>query len=152
MSAHVWKNGRGKLGVFSPLMGLWRTQTESELGHIVCTREFSKILDGKYVKLSCHWDIGTDGKSYDEHALFGVTPDKKLHFWSFTSDGKQSDGWISSATDIHPKALCFEADMPAGRARQIYWPHEEEGIQWAVESRSKKGWNRFVDHQYLLVK
>jgi hypothetical protein len=38
--------------------------------------------------------------------------------------------------------------MPAGRARQLYWPDAEEGFYWAVESQTKKGWNRFTEHHY----
>ena len=41
-----------------------------------------------------------------------------------------------------------EADMPAGRARMAYWPEEGGGFHWVVESRTKKGWRRFVDHSY----
>jgi hypothetical protein len=38
--------------------------------------------------------------------------------------------------------------MPAGTARMIYWPDEESGFHWAVESKVKKGWNRFTQHHY----
>jgi hypothetical protein len=37
--------------------------------------------------------------------------------------------------------------MDRGLARQAYWPDAEGmGFHWVVESRTKKGWNRFVDH------
>lgn len=72
--------------------------------------------------------------------------DKRLCVWSFTSDGKRSTGQLVEATDIHPSALAFESNMPAGIARQVYWPDAEEGFHWVVESRTKKGWNRFVEH------
>jgi hypothetical protein len=26
---------------------------------------------------------------------------------------------------------------------------ETQGFHWAVESQTKKGWNRFVDHHYI---
>jgi hypothetical protein len=39
--------------------------------------------------------------------------------------------------------------MPAGIARQVYWPDDAQGFHWAVESQTKKGWNRFVDHLYV---
>ncbi|MFA5806109.1 MAG: hypothetical protein WC879_15840 [Melioribacteraceae bacterium] len=38
--------------------------------------------------------------------------------------------------------------MPADQARMIYWTDEQEGFHWAVESKTKKGWNRFTEHHY----
>jgi hypothetical protein len=38
--------------------------------------------------------------------------------------------------------------MPAGLARMIYWPNDDGGINWAVESKNKKGWKRFTLHHY----
>lgn len=152
MSKNIWKKGRGKLGFFTPLLGSWTTEKLStDIGTIQVAREFSKILDGKYIELKCHWQIGTEGKSYSETCLFGVGDDKNVHFWSFTSDGKRSEGWLTEAPDIHPNAICFEADMPAGHARQVYWPADDGGFHWAVESQTKKGWNRFVSHHYKLT-
>jgi hypothetical protein len=29
-----------------------------------------------------------------------------------------------------------------------YWPNGEGGFFWVVESKTKKGWNRFTKHQY----
>jgi hypothetical protein len=83
--------------------------------------------------------------------MIGVTPAKEIGFWSFTSDGKQSKGKLADVTDVHPNAIGFEAQMPAGIARMVYWPDEEEGFHWTVESKTKKGWNRFVKHHYLPV-
>jgi len=142
-----WNTGRGKLGVFAPLLGSWSASADTDLGPVICHRRFSFILDRKFVQLDAEWTIGAD-KQYDERCVFGPGPDKQLCFWSFTSDGKRSNGWLSQAPEIHPKALCFEADMDAGRARQVYWPHERPGFNWAVESKTKKGWNRFVMHHY----
>ncbi|HNO99481.1 MAG TPA: hypothetical protein PKM83_07040, partial [Ferruginibacter sp.] len=65
-----------------------------------------------------------------------------------TSDGKHSQGTLSDGSDVHPEAICFEALMPAGIARMVYWPNEEGGFNWAVESKNKKGWNRFTQHHY----
>jgi len=78
--------------------------------------------------------------------------DNVLTFWSFTSDGKNSRGALASGTDIHAEAICFEAQMPAGLARMIYWPNPEGGFNWAVESKTKKGWNRFTTHHYKPLK
>lgn len=147
----AWSNGRGKLGVFKPLMGSFSVTTSTEMGNMTCHREFSQALDGKYVELKATWTFENgERKPYRETCLFGVDKDGKICFWSFTNDGKQSNGWLSTAPDIHEQAICFEADMDAGRARQIYWPSETgEGFDWAVENRTKKGWNRFVLHHYL---
>lgn len=39
--------------------------------------------------------------------------------------------------------------MPTGLARMVYWPAEEgPGFRFAVESRNKAGWNRFLMHNY----
>ena len=40
--------------------------------------------------------------------------------------------------------------MPAGLARMIYWPLETglPGFHFAVESKTLKGWNRFLIQQY----
>ncbi|MEZ0242955.1 MAG: hypothetical protein ACAH11_06235, partial [Sphingomonas sp.] len=88
-------------------------------------------------------------KAYEEVAMFGKARDGTLEFWSFTSDGKQSHGRLTDGVDIHPRAIAFEAEMPAGTARFIYWPAEAEGFYFAVESKTKKGWNRFLRHHYL---
>lgn len=144
-----WKKGRGKLGIFAPLLGTWQAEADSEMGPVVCRRTFSKVLDGKYIQLEAHWTLPNG--SYDELALFGVNKEKELCFWSFTSDGKQSQGVLAEAADVHPLAVGFEAEMPAGLARQAYWPDEGDGFHWVVESKTMKGWRRFVAHHYLPV-
>ncbi|MBL0127664.1 MAG: hypothetical protein IPP83_09425 [Flavobacteriales bacterium] len=141
----TWKKGRGKLGPLAPLIGSWVASADSPMGKVKCTRVFKPVLGEKYITLDCTWSFGKG--AYEEHAIFGVD-DGTLSFWSFTSDGKRSTGVLSSAPDIHTDAICFEAKMPAGIARQIYWPNEAGGFNWAVESRTKKGWNRFALHHY----
>ena len=146
----TWKKGRGRLGVFSPLLGAWSTEADSEIGRVTCRREFKKVFDGKYVELKVHWV--SDSYVYDELALLGVNREKVVKFWSFTSDGKQSDGWLADCSDLHPEAIGFEAEMPNGFARQAYWPDEEGiGFYWVVESKTKKGWNRFMEHHYMSI-
>ena len=146
-----WKKGRGKLGLLNPLLGSWFVETETEnMGKVTCKREFKKILDDKYVQLSANWEYSN--KSYNEIAFIGVTKEKEVTFWSFTSDGKQSSGKLADVSDLHPDAFGFEAQMDAGLARMAYWPDDEAGFHWVVESHTKKGWNRFVDHHYLPVK
>lgn len=145
-----WKKGRGKLGIFHPLMGQWVAHAETDMGPLVCTRKFHRILDHSHIELDVYWDI--PNRPYSEKAIIGVSSDKEVCFWSFTSDGKQSQGKIADVTDIDPQAIGFEAQMPAGLARMAYWPHESEGFLWAVESKNKNGWKRFVEHHYVALK
>lgn len=140
-----WKKGRGKLGSLAPLIGSWEAKADSPMGKLTCTRVFEPVLGGNYIQLSASWDFGK--QAYKETALFGIR-DGALSFWSFTSDGKHSQGTLSDGSDVHPEAICFEALMPAGIARMVYWPNEEGGFNWAVESKNKKGWNRFTQHHY----
>lgn len=142
-----WNIGRGKLGIFKPLLGTWVCQTNSDLGQVTCSRTFKKTLKNKYIKLEVNWIF--ENKTYAEFCLFGINQDKQLTFWSFTDDGKQSKGVLTQALDIHAGAVAFEAQMPAGIARQIYWPDDDCGFHWAVESKTNKGWNRFVTHHYI---
>ena len=141
-----FKKGRGKLGRFGPLLGTWRHQGESPQGSLSCEREFTKTLGGKYIQLKATWE--TPSFHYEEICLFGAL-DKNVGFWSFTSEGKRSNGHLAPAQDIHKDAIAFEAQMPSGYARQVYWPHEDEdAFYWVVESKNKKGWNRFTEHLY----
>lgn len=141
-----WNKGRGKLGILEPLLGTWVAEAESEMGPVKCTRKFTRILDGKYVELRVRWAFADS--SYEELAVMGVGKDKSVWYWSFTSDGKSSQGVLADVSDLHPQAVGFEAQMPAGLARQAYWPHPEVGFLWVVEAQTKKGWNRFVEHRY----
>jgi hypothetical protein len=141
-----WSKGRGKLGLFDPLLGIWQAQAKSEMDPVKCTREFKRVLAGKYIQLNASWEFAD--KSYNELAMIGVNSEKEVCFWSFTSDGKQSNGKLVDVTDVHPEAIGFEAQMPAGTARMAYWPDEENGFYWVVESKTIKSWNRFVEHHY----
>lgn len=143
-----WKKGRGKLGVLKPLIGTWLAEGNSPMGKMKCTRTFKPILNGTYIELNAKWQFGT--KMYEEIAIIGMN-NGALSFWSFTNDGKKSEGKLADGTDIHPEAICFEAEMPAGLARMVYWPDEVEGFKWVVESKVKKGWNRFTEHHYKSI-
>ena len=145
----IWKRGRGKLGVLDPLLGKWLATSDSPMGRVQCVRTFARALNGAYVVLDAEWIL--PGKKYLEHAIYGVGESGGLAFWSFTSDGKRSTGALADASDVHPAAIGFEAQMPAGLARMIYWPAAEGGIRWAVESKTAKGWNRFTEHHYRAV-
>jgi len=110
-----WKKGRGKLGVLSPLLGTWQAKADTPMGPVNCTRAFSSILGGKYIQLNASWKLPQG--TYEELAIFGASENGEIAFWSFTSDGKRSDGLIADVTDIHPQAIGFHAQMPAGLAR-----------------------------------
>ena len=143
----AWKKGRGLLGPLQPLLGEWRTSAASgstEASAMACTRTFSPLGKG-WVALDARWQTGPD-REYRELALFGPGDDGTLGFFSFTSDGKRAAGQLADGTDVHAGAIAFEAQMPAGLARMLYWPRDdgEPGFQFAVESRTKKGWNRFL--------
>ncbi|HSD14118.1 MAG TPA: hypothetical protein VLB74_05690 [Flavobacterium sp.] len=144
MTKNSWKKGRGKLGFLEPLIGIWIAEDDSPMGKYKCTRKFKKTLDGAYVQLDAIWEFSN--KTYVETAIFGLK-NNQITFWSFTSDGKNSEGILADGSDIHPEAICFVAQMPAGLARMIYWPRED-GFNWAVESKNKNGWNRFTEHYY----
>ena len=87
-------------------------------------------------------------KSYREVCLFGPDPEGLLTFWSYTSDGKKSSGRLAEAEDGPPNSVCFEAQMDAGLARQIFWSDGGDGMNWVVEARTKKGWSRLAEHHY----
>ena len=143
-----WKPGRGLLGPLAPLIGTWRADVPNPMGSgtIACTRRFAPLWDNAYIELEASWAFAPD-RAYRERALFGRGGDGSLHFWSFTSDGKNSTGTLVAADDVDPQAIAFSAVMPAGVARMVYWPCED-GFCFAVESQTKKGWNRFTEHRY----
>jgi hypothetical protein len=161
----AWKKGRGKLGPLAPILGSWTASTDSPMGPMSCIRTYTLFGEG-WVRLEAEWKFGAGkanpklsdaqkaamqayaGRGYKEVAIFGPNADGVLSYWSFTSDGKKSEGALADGTDVHPQALCFEAQMPAGLARQVFWPDEAGGWQWAVEARNKKGWSRFSLHHY----
>ncbi|MDB5694416.1 MAG: hypothetical protein JWO81_3479 [Alphaproteobacteria bacterium] len=145
----AWKSGRGLLGPLKPLLGRWEAEAAGPGAASVmrCTRSFEPVLGGARVLLIARWETGPDS-AYEEMALYGKGEEGSLAFSSFTSDGKQSRGTLADGSDVHPQAIAFEAQMPAGLARMLYWPVEEEGFYFAVESRTKTGWNRFMRHLY----
>lgn len=142
----LWKKGRENLDLFAPLLGTWSAAAESQQGPVQCERTFSKVLHASHIQLQAVWHMSK--MIYEETAFFGVDSAGVLRFWSFTSDGKQSQGLLADVSAIHPEAFGFEAQMPAGLARMIYWPDAQGGFYWAVESYEKEGWDRFTEHQY----
>lgn len=155
-----WRTGRGLLGVLDPLIGPWDASAETPMGAVRVERVFRRVLGGRWVRLEARWHIGTG--VYEEVAMFGRRPDGTLGFWSFTSDGKHAEGWLAEAPDLPAGAIAFEADMPAGRARQAYWPRtvgessegevdegdDGSGFVFVVEARTAQGWSRFTEHRY----
>ena len=141
-----WKRGRGLLGPIKPLLGAWIARADMHGMSFTCTRIFEPHGKG-WVRLEAVWNLPNG--AYREIALFGPGDDGVLAFFSFTSDGKRSVGRLADGSDVHPEAVAFEAQMPAGLAGMIYWPPEDgaEGFNFAVESRTKKGWNRFLVHR-----
>ena len=141
------EKGAWKIRYPGPVSGTWHAHAETQQGKVHCVRSFQKVLGGSYIELIALWHMGDT--VYEEWCFFGCDREGKLRFWSFTSDGKQSNGELTDTTDIHPEAIGFVAQMPAGVARQVYWPDEALGFHRAVESQTKKGWNRFVEHHYV---
>lgn len=141
-----WKKGRGLLGPMKPMLGAWAAEAGMDGRAYLCTRTFEPHGKG-WIRLEAVWSMPQG--EYRELALFGPADDGGLGFFSFTSDGKRSVGRLADGADVHPEAVAFEAQMPAGLARMIYWPPEDggEGFNFAVESRTKKGWNRFLLHR-----
>jgi hypothetical protein len=129
------------------LIGSWVAEADSPMGTVRCTRTFSRILGGHRILLEARWEFGD--KVYAEHAIYGPDDAGTLAFWSFTSDGKRSEGKLTDAADLHPEAIAFEAEMPAGTARMVHWPEPDGAMSWVVESKSRKGWNRFTHHHYV---
>src|SRR3569832_579312 len=133
-----WGQGRGLLGPLLLLLGEWRTvHGAGDTGAVAmsCRRSFAPLGKG-WIMLDAHWLAGA-GREYREIAMFGPGDEGGLACYSFTSDGKRSVGRLSDGSDVDPAAIAFEATMPAGLARMIYWPREAgaAGFRFAVESR-----------------
>src|SRR4051794_40819519 len=86
-------------------------------------------LSGK--KGECPDGPAKPGGGYEEIALFGAGAGGGVAFWSFTSDGKRNQGASADVMDLHPEAVGFEAQMPAGLARMAYWPDGAGGFFFA---------------------
>ena len=148
----AWTKGRGMLGPLKPLLGDWvtaRGEGDSPAATMWCSRSFT-LLGSGWIELDARWQTGPS-KEYRERAIFGPGDDSTLGCFSFTSDGKRSIGRLADGSDVHERAVAFEAQMPAGLARMVYWPLETDapGFRFAVESRTKKGWNRFLLQRFI---
>jgi hypothetical protein len=119
------------------------------MGRVTCTRTFEPVLGGTRVQLTAKWKFARE--TYEELAIYGPGEGGALHFWSFTSDGKRSEGGLADVSDLHRQAVGFEAHMPSGVARMGYWPDGAGGMHWVVEAKLKRGWKRFTEHHYKRV-
>jgi hypothetical protein len=133
-----------------PLLGAWVSEPGDQSAPVPgrCVRRFQRF--GKsWIQLESVWELGSYGV-YREVAFYGPAEGEAkpavLGFFSFTNDGKRSQGRIGDGSEVHPQAVAFEARMPQGLARSIYWPADdgEGGFNFAVESRNAKGWKRFL--------
>lgn len=141
-----WKTGRGKMGFMQPMLGKWiAIDPDTPMGKVVCQREFTRILDGKFIRLEANWSIGDGAKTYQEIAHYGLNRSKLPAFWSFTSDGGHSEGLLADVSEMAPGAMGFEAEMPSGLARFGFWPEEHQMI-WAAEAKTKRGWSQMIRH------
>jgi hypothetical protein len=144
---------RGKPGAalskLKKYVGQWTAEGVGPMGSYRCDRIFEEVRGGKWLRLTVIWDLPSHGMKYEEVAVYGVDPvGKRLRFWSFTSDGKRSEGEFATPADVPPDALCFEADVSGRRARMIWSPVGPDGFTVAVEASLKKGWRRFLEQRF----
>ena len=134
----------------TPLLGSWTYSGKSDLGEIKCTRTFTPVLNGHRVRLDAVWSYADPKRAdYVELCYFGLNADGALGFVSFINDGSRSEGVLASGTDIDESAICFEAQMPHGLARQAYWPNGSGGWHWRVERKVKAGWSQIIAQEFV---
>ena len=147
MSAEDTKSkGDATMRFFAPLLDrTWVAEGDGPMGKYTCERRFERVLQRKFVRMAVAWEFGEN--TYEEIAMFGRDPrEKRLAFWSFQSDGKNSHGVNVAADDAPEGAVVFEAEMDAGLARMLLWlGNDREQFHVAVENRTKKGWNRLLE-------
>jgi hypothetical protein len=134
-------SGARALKLLQPFLGRW---SASAPGYTV-TRELSSVLGGKYLQLAVHWDLGS--RQYEEHAVYGVDlADKQLKFWSFTSDGKRSEGKLVLAD---AGVVTFEAKVGGGLGRMSLHSRKD-GFTFTVDAQPKgaKSWKRFLEQHF----
>ena len=140
---------RKGLRLLEPLLGQWVHMGDSGLGKLTCNRRFNSMLDGHRVRLDAIWSYEDPKRSdYVELCIFGLNKDGILRFNSFVNDGTSSSGLIVKTDDLHGTAICFEAQMPHGLARQAYSPDDRGGWNWKVERKVKSGWSPIIEQAY----
>ncbi len=105
-------------------------------GKVRCTRTFTRILNGKYVQLLARWEFGA--QVHEETAIYGIAGGK-LSFWSFTSDGKRSEGTIADGRDVDPEAIAFEGPNACGSRPDDPRAERRGRIQLGRGGRDEKG-------------
>jgi len=142
-----WKYTDGTpLGIFAPLLGTWVAQSDSPKGQVLCTRTFSKILNGHFIEVRADWQFPHN--RYQELALIGLDENRFVTFSTFDSDGQRSAGRLIKPKERHVRAFGFEMEMSHVFTRQVYWPHQETGFQWTVEIHTGGDWQCLVKHHY----
>jgi hypothetical protein len=142
-----FKFGRGLLGPMKPLIGHWVHTGEHNRQTVRVTRLYEPWGKG-WVRLTASWTL--PDRDYVETAFYGATTEGPLGFWSFTNDGRCSQGMLADGSDVHAQAVAFVAKFPAGTGRMIAWPRDDglPGFEFAVESQTQKGWNRFLVQRF----
>ena len=110
-----WLKGRGKLGLFDPLLGIWQAEAKSEMGSVKCTREFKKVFskisglsefNEEYRKLQRNFFSGTATVELDANGRF-VIPKNMLAYAQLEKDvilvgmGNKVEVWSPSIYEKH---------------------------------------------------
>ena len=136
-----------RLRLLDPLLGEWVARGESPLGPYTCRRRFSRVLRRTHVQLDTYWEYAAD--TFDERTIFAPHEDFGLQFWSFSSNGEQSNGHLTAAGGLSEQAVVFEALTPSGRMRMSYWPTgTNDVVVFVVDTKSRSGWSRLLEHHY----
>ncbi len=99
----------------------------------MCTRTIAPAFADKYIQVNALWEL--DNGTFEELELIGKDLKGVVNYWTFSSDGKFSNGQLIDANDVIPGAVGFEAPSASGKVRAPYWP-EENGFGWAVETQT----------------
>ena len=141
-----WKLTDGTLNIFTPLMGTWVAQSDSPKGAVLCTRTFTKILNGQFIEVRTDWKFPHN--SYQELSLIGLDENRFISFWTYDSDGNRAAGRMIKLKQLHPHAFGFEIEIAHGFSRQIYCPHPQTGFEWTVEIHAGNDWQQLLQHHY----
>ncbi|WP_395377682.1 hypothetical protein [Marinicella sp. W31] len=141
-----WKLTDGTLNIFTPLIGTWVAQSDSPKGPVMCTRVFTKTLNGQFIEVRTDWKFPHN--SYQELGLIGLDENRFITFWTFDSDGNRAAGRWIKLKQRHPHAFGFEIEMSHGFTRQIYCPHAKTGFEWTVEMHAGNDWQQLLKHHY----
>jgi len=140
-------HGRNPLELLDPLLGDWVAEGESPIGPYRCRRRFRRTLGDTHVQLDTHWEYASN--LFEELTMFATDDVHGLQYWSFTSNGDQSVGYLTAAGGLSEDATVFESLVPTGKMRMSYWPTGLAGIVvFVVEAKTRDGWRRILEHRY----